>query len=385
MNIRPLLDRPPLLATINEHMSDTSDQLIRILDRSFSADGYDTALRRPLTNLVSATLTAAGRSSATQRAYQTAIGLFVEYLDRERGDWLPEDLARHLRPFAEATTERRRTIWTFRPPVVVLRFVDAPLLDGFYTWREAAGDSVNTATLRVCAVRTLLAVALRDGILTSEQALALGISVYRQRRKRVTQPVGRRLTPSEVRLLRSAVDRTTSKGKRDLAILDVMLYLGLRREEVADLDLSNFRQDGGRWWLILTGKGGKLRRLKMHDVLYSSLTAWLQAVGLSFNSDGPVFRSFDRGDHITAKTIGASLVGQLVATYGYAASIAAEHGPNQLSPHDLRRTCARNAYDNGASLLLVQAMLGHEDPKTTAHYIGAFEADDDTAVDYVRY
>ena len=55
-----------------------------------------------------------------------------------------------------------------------------------------------------------------------------------------------------------------------------------------------------------------------------------------------------------------------------------------ISTADLRRTCARNAYENGASLL-VQAMLGHEDPKTTAQYIGAFESDDDTAMDYVRY
>jgi integrase len=287
--------------------------------------------------------------------------------------------------FAEANTEGRRTIWTFRPPAAVLRLVDAPLLDGFRAWREAAGDSGNTATVRVYAVRTLLAVALRDGILTSDQALALGLTAYRQRRKRTTQPVGRRLTPSEVRLLRGVVDTTSSKGKRDLAILDVMLFLGLRREEVADLDLSTFRQDGGRWWLILTGKGDKPRRLKLHDVLYNSLTAWLQAVGLSLGGEGPVFRSFDRGDHVTTKRIGVSLIGQLVATYGYAAGIAAERGPNQLSPHDLRRTCARNAFENGASLLLVQAMLGHEDPKTTAHYIGAFEADDDTAVDYVRY
>ena len=49
------------------------------------------------------------------------------------------------------------------------------------------------------------------------------------------------------------------------------------------------------------------------------------------------------------------------------------------------RTCARNAYDNGASLLLVQAMLGHSDPKTTARYIGAYDQDENTAVDYVRY
>jgi integrase len=43
------------------------------------------------------------------------------------------------------------------------------------------------------------------------------------------------------------------------------------------------------------------------------------------------------------------------------------------------------AYDNGASLLLVQSMLGHSDPKTTARTIGAYEEDDNTAVDYVRY
>jgi integrase len=78
-------------------------------------------------------------------------------------------------------------------------------------------------------------------------------------------------------------------------------------------------------------------------------------------------------------------VGRLVTHYGHLASLAPAKGKNQLSAHDLRRTCARNAFDNGASLLLVQAMLGHSDPKTTAHYIGAFEDDSHTAVDFVRY
>jgi len=36
-------------------------------------------------------------------------------------------------------------------------------------------------------------------------------------------------------------------------------------------------------------------------------------------------------------------------------------------------------------LLLVQAALGHTDPKMTAHYIRAFEQDDHTAIDYLRY
>ena len=155
-------------------------------------------------------------------------------------------------------------------------------------------------------------------------------------------------------------------------MLDTMLFLGLRREEVADLDLSAFRQDGGRWWVVFPGKREKIRRLKVHDMLFQSLSCWLSAAGLELSTDGPVFRSFERGDHITAKGIDASVIGRMVSACGFAAGLAPAEGQNQLSAHDLRRTCARNAYDNGASLLLVQAMLGHDDPKTTAHYIGAF-------------
>jgi integrase len=75
------------------------------------------------------------------------------------------------------------------------------------------------------------------------------------------------------------VDTTTLKGTRDLAILDLMLYLGLRREEVMQLTLADLRQDGGRWWLFVAGKGQKTRRLKVHDDLYRSLWAWFGQSG----------------------------------------------------------------------------------------------------------
>ena len=57
--------------------------------RSFSGD------------LVTITLQTTGRSKATQRSYQTAIGLFIRYLDQQRGDQLPVEL-QNWRPFAEA-------------------------------------------------------------------------------------------------------------------------------------------------------------------------------------------------------------------------------------------------------------------------------------------
>ena len=354
---------------------------------TLSSVSPETALRRPLADLVQATLQAAGRSPHTQRAYQTAIGLFLRYLERERAHLIPVEVAQGWHPFAETTTDVRRTVWSFHAPSAVLRLVDAALLDGFRVWREQQGDRPNAASLRVAAVRTFLAVAYRDGVLTTEQAQSLGLRAYRQRQPRDTQPVGRRLTPPEVREVRAAVNVATNKGRRDLAILDLLLFLGLRREEVANVHLGDFRQDGGRCWLVITGKREKTRRLKVHDTVYRSLMAWLDVRGLALGGPAtqPVFVSVNRGDRITAGVVTDTVIGRLVAEYGALAGVAPRYGPQQLSPHDLRRTCARNAYDHGANLLLVQALLGHTDPKTTARYIGAFDDDDHTAIDYVRY
>lgn len=349
-----------------------------------SAVSPEVALRRPLADLVLATLKAAARSEHTARAYRTAIGLFVQYLDQERGGQLPE-LA-DWRPFAVTSKDGRRTAWEYRPPCAVLRLVDAGILDGFRFWREAEGDGPNAVTTRIYAVRAFLRVALRDGVLTPEQGNAMGLQPYRQRQRRDEKPVGRRLSPVEVRALRDTPDLDAVKGRRDLAILDCMLFLGLRRQEVADLRLENFRQDNGRWWLVLSGKGKKTRRLKVHDTLYNSLEDWLASIERELgDGEGPIFVGVNKGDWATFRQINASVVGRLVAEYGHKAGLAPRHGGNRLSAHDLRRTAARNAYDNGASLLLVQALLGHADPKTTTAYIGAFEDDSDTATDHIRY
>lgn len=350
-----------------------------------SVASAEAALRRPVAEVVEAALTAAGRSEHTRRAYRTAVCLFLQHLDQERGHFLPEARARVWRPFATRDSNGRRAAWELRPPAVVLRLVDASVVDGFRAWREQSGDGANAASARVAAVRTFLSVAYRDGALTAEQAQALGLCAYRQRQRHDLKPVGRRLSPEEVRALRSSVDTRAVKGRRDLAILDSMLFLGLRREEAVSMSLSDFRQDGGRWWLRLTGKGGKTRRLKVHDVFFKSLSSWLIDTASDLGGAGPVFCGVNKGDKTTKRPLNASVIGRLVAEYGHRARLAPPSGGGRLSPHDLRRTCARVAYDRGAPLLLIQAMLGHSDVKTTAHYIGAFESDAETAVDFVRY
>lgn len=354
---------------------------------AFSISSPEAALRRPLQDLVEATLDAAANSHHTRRSYTTAIGLFLQWLDETHGPLIPDHLAEAWRPFAVTTTDGKRTVWRFdQPPAAVLRLVDAAALDAFRAWRIAEGDSLNSVQLRVCATRTFLSVALRDNVLTPEQARNMSLKPYQPRQKRVNKPVGRRLIPKEVKAFRAAVDTSTHKGKRDLALLDCMFYAGLRRSEVAHLTTDHLRRDQGRWWLVFAGKGEKERKIKMHDVLYRSLAAWSEVAGICWEQDNvPLFSSVDRWDNIRDTQIDPSQVTRLVAEYGHQAGLAPASGSGVLSPHDLRRTCARNAYENGAALPKIQALLGHADVKTTMHYIGDDEDESDTATDYVRY
>ncbi len=331
----------------------------------------------PLGALVHTAVLAASQSPNTQRAYKTSIGQFFVFLGGALGA---------ERPLAEAGRNGRSVMWAFRGTADILRHIKPSHLDGFRSWLMARELSVNAIESRYAAVKTFLSVCFRDGYLTDEQARRLDIRPFKARVRRDEKPVGRRLTRAEVKKLRAAVPTHTLKGKRDLAILDCMLYGGLRRDEVGSLRIGDLQQDGGRYWLIVQrGKGNKTRRIKVADPLFRSLTSWVDAARKTLAYKAPIFEGIDRHGNLSGIAVDGSTVGRIVNAYGAAARIAMATGVNQLSAHDLRRTAARNAHDNGAPLLIVQKFLGHRDPKTTARYIGLNEDDSDTAVDYIRY
>lgn len=326
---------------------------------------------------VEATIQAAARSAHSVRSYYTGIGRFLQYLEQAIG---------RKQKLASMDVQNGSTKWTFGGTVEVLRLIEPSHLSGFRSWLDEQGLSRNTVSQRYAAARTFLSVACRDGILSPDQAARMGIRPYQARVRRDTKPTGRRLSKEEVRDLRAAIELDTKKGLRDRALIDMALYAGLRCSELASLRMSNFRQDKGDWWIVLQGKGAKTRRVKMHDVLYESLTAWLQATGRSLRTgSGPVFYGFKKGDVVGETMLGSSTVSRLVAEYGAKAGLAPEHGEGCLGPHDLRRTCARNAYENGAPLPMIQSMLGHADVATTMRYIGTEDPDKGGAIDFVEY
>jgi integrase/recombinase XerD len=192
------------------------------------------------------------------------------------------------------------------------------------------------------------------------------------------------LNVRQVQRLRAACDTETSRGKRDLAILDSMLFQGLRLNEVANLRMEDFRNVGGQLRLQLENRTDAI---KIHDTYYRSLKTWLDHKSMPFdNSAGPVFVPVSTTVRKPQKPLRGKTISHLVAKYGNQAGLAPLKGPNRLKPSDLRRTCARTAYDHGADLLSLQVFLGFNHLETVARYIDILNlVDIDSSIDRINY
>ena len=194
----------------------------------------------------------------------------------------------------------------------------------------------------------------------------------------------RLLTPKQVQFLRAACEIVTPRGKRDIAILDSFLYQGLRLTEVANLKLESFRKFRAHYTLQLKTRSTPI---KIHNNLYQILKLWMDQRGMSLEkTTGPVFVPIQKSAKDVQKPLSGRTISRLVAKYGSQADITPVKGPDRLTPDDLRRTCARRAYDRGAKLVSIQAFLGFNHLETVARYIGVLDQKDtDSVIDQIDY
>src|SRR5229473_5480808 len=114
-----------------------------------------------------------------------------------------------------------------------------------------------TVNLRLGAVRRLAYEASDCGLLSAD--LAAGIRRVRGVKK-LGMRLGNWLTPEQGHALWQAPDRQRLKGKRDRALLALLLACGLRRHEAVALRLDHLQQREEHWAIVdLVGKGGHVR------------------------------------------------------------------------------------------------------------------------------
>ena len=154
-----------------------------------------------------------------------------------------------------------------------------------------------------------------------------------------------------------ATDENRAAGARDAAVLALLYGTGLRRAELALLDLEDFDADAGS--LRVHGKGNKERIVFLPAGTIRALEHWLQ------------HRRFDAGPlfcHV-AKTGAVRISAQLV--YRVVLERQRTAGVDGFTPHDLRRSFISDLLDEGVDLATVSRQVGHSDVQTTARTTGA--------------
>jgi len=234
----------------------------------------------------------------------------------------------------------------------------------------AAGLSPSTINLYVTAVRRLAVEAGDNGLLAPE--IVSGIQRVRGIRREGTR-LGNWLTIAQAEQLIHAPDISTLKGKRDRALLALLIGCGLRREEAASLTLEHLQLRDGRFVIVdLEGKGRRVRSVPVPSFAVAALQAWTQATGFS---TGRLFRPVNRGGHLAGESMTAQSIFETVKKY------AAGIGLPDIAPHDLRRTFAKLAHKGKAALEQIQICLGHASIQTTERYLGIQQDFHDSPVD----
>jgi integrase/recombinase XerD len=175
------------------------------------------------------------------------------------------------------------------------------------------------------------------------------------------------LGDAQARALLDAPASDTLKGKRDRAILSLLLYHALRREELTKLLVKDFNQERrGVPHLRVQGKGAKLRYLPTHPQTLRLVAEYLDAAGHAQEPDSPLFRRIrtpKAGTLACALTPGA-IYADIVVFYMNQVGISGDN----MGPHALRATAATSALEHQADIAKVQEWLGHANISTTRVY-----------------
>lgn len=208
-----------------------------------------------------------------------------------------------------------------------------------------------SAKLTVTSLRSLLGFLHLEGVVPR----SLAGSVPRTAAWRLA-PLPRGLTRSEVERLLAACDRSRPTGRRDFAVLTLLLRLGLRAGEVAGLTLDAIDWRVGE--LIVSGKGNRSERLPLPPDVGEALVAYLRAGRPTSALERAVFIRV-KAPHRGLSPGGISLI---------VGDAARRSGLGLVHAHRLRHTAATEMLRAGGSLAEIGQVLRHRRALTTAIY-----------------
>lgn len=246
-----------------------------------------------------------------------------------------------VRPFVAGRVVNGQLDWKGLTPEDVIGFVRS----------TCHGRSVGSAKLAVTALRSLLRYLHVEGLISrSLDTVIPPVAGWR------LAGLPRALEPDAVKRLLAACDRRTRSGRRDFAMLMLLVRLGLRAGEVRALNLEDIDWRAGE--LVVRGKGHRIERLPLPAEVGQAVAAYLRR-GRPITAQGRAVFVRLRAPH---RPLSAPGISQAVI------AAASRAGLGQLSAHRLRHTLATQMVRSGVPLPEVAQVLRHRRLMTTAIY-----------------
>lgn len=176
------------------------------------------------------------------------------------------------------------------------------------------------------------------------------------------------LTSAQVKDILSSIDRSDLKGKRDYAILTLMITGGLRTVEVSRADVGDMRTAGESTVIYIQGKGRdeKTDYIKISPQVERAIRAYLSARGKAKETE-PLFTSTSNnntGGRLSTRSVSA-IAKDHMKSAGYDSS--------RLTAHSLRHTAVTLSLLAGKDITEVQQFARHANIATTMIYNHALD------------
>jgi integrase/recombinase XerC len=281
-----------------------------------------------------------GLSPETVRAYTGDVRAFVEWAERGGVD-RPAGVDRILlRRYLAFLSTRRYARTTMARKAAALR--------GYFSWMTRRGDIVVDPARRLTAPS---GGARLPRVLDRAELAAMLDGPAPVRPPATRSGAG---DASEGGGVAKRGDLEAATRIRDDAVLELLYGCGLRVAELCGLDRGDI--DVRDRMVTVWGKGGRQRRVPMHDLCAQALSRWL-AVG----------RNHYAGPGSPPEAIFLNRAGRRLGPRDVR-RLLDRRSAVPTHPHALRHSFATHLLDGGADLRVVQELLGHASLQTTQVY-----------------
>ena len=250
-------------------------------------------------------------------------------------------------------------VWAHERALARPEAITKPILESYQRWlwryEQANGKplSVVTQRHRLGAVQKLFAWLCRENFLPSNPAADLTLP------RKPAESLPKALAPEEIAAVLAVPDVRDPLGVRDRAMLETFYATGVRRAELAHLDLADL--DRARLTLtVRKGKGGKDRVVPLGEHAAHWIERYLGECRprLEVSAREPALFLTGYGERFAA-----GYLGNWVRRVLEAAKV-----DRPGSCHLLRHSCATHMLEGGADIRFIQQLLGHASLETTQVY-----------------